>query len=255
VESEEDALNLEVPDVANSGIVPVVTEFNKLAVQKRLDGEHFDLMVPLGGPFTFAGNICGVERFLKWVMKRPETAHHLLRLSTDYSLGLFQYWKDMFGTEGLLPFIGEPSASNQLIAPKQFEEFVLPYLKELHEKVLSMGYRHIYCHICGEANGNLPFWSQVPMGDPGIVSIGHEIDILTAAEYFPEDIIMGNLETTIIHTGTPHEVYEASKVIIEKGKKCPGGFAFSPGCELPPMAPPLNVWMMTKAANDAGWFG
>ena len=40
---------------------------------------------------------------LKWVMKKPEVAHHLLRLATDHSLSLFQYWKDMFGTGGILP--------------------------------------------------------------------------------------------------------------------------------------------------------
>jgi uroporphyrinogen decarboxylase len=92
------------------------------------------------------------------------------------------------------------------------------------------------------------------MGDPGIVSVGHEVDLLTAAEFFPGDVIMGNLEPSIIQTGSPHEVYQRSKLLIEQGMNCPGGFAFSPGCEMPPMAPPINVWMMSKAAEDAGWY-
>ncbi|MBW1768047.1 MAG: uroporphyrinogen-III decarboxylase, partial [Deltaproteobacteria bacterium] len=58
----------------------------------------------------------------------------------------------------------------------------------------------------------------------------------------------------IIQTGTPEEVYEASRTVIEKGKKLPGGFIFSPGCEMPPMAPIENVRMMTKAVNDYGWY-
>ena len=254
VETEEDVMNLRVPPVEDAGIVPLVTAFNKLAVQKGAGEGLFDLLLPVGGSFSIAGNLCGPEKLCKWVLKKPDVAHHLLRLATIHCLGLFQYWKDTVGTEGVLPFIGEPAASNQLISPQQFEKFALPYLKELHEKILDMGFKHIYCHVCGEANANLPFWAQIPMGDPGIVSFGHEVDILTAAEYFPNDVIMGNLEPAIIQTGTPQEVYEASRALIEKGKQCPGGFAFSPGCELPPKAPPLNVWMMTKAANDFGWY-
>ena len=39
-----------------------------------------------------------------------------------------------------------------------------------------------------------------------------------------------------------------------KGKKCSGGFIFSPGCDLPPTILPINAWMMTKAARDFGWY-
>ena len=109
-------------------------------------------------------------------------------------------------------------------------------------------------HICGEHNENLPYWAQIPMGDPGIVSFGHEVDLEKAAEYFPNDIIYGNLEPAIIQSGTPEQVYEAAKVVIEKGKKAPGGFILAPGCEMPPRAAPENVMAMTRAVNDFGWY-
>jgi uroporphyrinogen decarboxylase len=92
------------------------------------------------------------------------------------------------------------------------------------------------------------------MGDPGIVSIGHEIDLQTAAEYFPYDIVAGNLDPTIIQTATPEKVYKAYREVIEKGKTLPCGFIFAPGCELPPMAPVENIEAMTKAVNDFGWY-
>jgi uroporphyrinogen decarboxylase len=65
---------------------------------------------------------------------------------------------------------------------------------------------------------------------------------------------MGNIEPAIIQSGTPQQVYELSRICIEKGKKIPGGFILAAGCELPPKAPPYNVWMMTKAINDFGWY-
>ena len=91
-------------------------------------------------------------------------------------------------------------------------------------------------------------------GDPGIVSFGHEVDLTKAAEYFPNDIMAGNLNPTIIQEETPEEVYEASREVIEKYKTLPGGFMFAPGCELPPMAPVDNVRAMTRAVNDVGYY-
>jgi uroporphyrinogen-III decarboxylase len=49
-------------------------------------------------------------------------------------------------------------------------------------------------------------------------------------------------------------VYQLSKRAIEKGKKAPRGYMLMSGCEIPPMSPPYNVYMMTKAVNDFGWY-
>ena len=97
-------------------------------------------------------------------------------------------------------------------------------------------------------------WSQIPFGDPGIVSIGHEVDIETAAQYFPNDIIFGNLEPVILQAGTPDEVYEASRKVIQKGKQIANGFIFAPGCEMPPHTPDDNVYAMNRAVEDFGWY-
>jgi uroporphyrinogen decarboxylase len=92
------------------------------------------------------------------------------------------------------------------------------------------------------------------MGNPGIVSIGHEIKLETAAEYFSNDIIFGNLEPAIVQTGMPDEVYEATKKNIQEGKGLSGGYIFSAGCELPPRSPVENIKAMNKAVNDFGWY-
>ena len=254
VDTPEDAINLKMPDVKNSGIIPIQMEFQKMSSQESLDNKPFNVTIFGVGPFTIANDIPGTEKFAKWLLKRPEAAHHLLRLATDYAIEVAQYWKDTFGTDGVLPWDAEPTAANQIISPKQFEQFALPYIKEFHEKLLAMGYKTIYEHICGEQNLNLPYWAQIPMGNPGIVSIGHEVELETAGEYFPGDIILGNLNPAIIQEGTPEEVYHASRKVIEKGKKLPGGFIFAPGCELPPKASPVNVMAMTRAINDFGWY-
>ncbi len=253
VETEDDVWNLTVPDVKTAGIIPLMREFYKLSSQERLDNKPFNVSPVVGSAFTRAGNICGVDKLCIWLLKKPDVAHRLLRLATDHSLDLAEYWKNLFGVDGILPFTGEATSCNDLISPRQFEEFNLPYIIEIHEKLLAMGFKHIQCLISGDHSANLPYWAQVPMGDPGIVRIPHEIDLETAYEYFPNDIIVGNLEPAIIQTSTPEEVYRATSQVLEKGKTLPGGFVFSQGDDLPPMAPPVNVMAMTRAINDFGW--
>jgi len=65
---------------------------------------------------------------------------------------------------------------------------------------------------------------------------------------------MGNIAPTIIQTGTQEEVYEATRKVIEQGRKCPGGFMLGPGCEMPPRAPADNVWAIMQAVSDFGWY-
>lgn len=248
VNSAEDVDKVRFAPVADNSYVRMMMEFSRLA-----DRQGLPVVPHAGTPLTQTENLCGPQLLLTWMIKKPELVHRMLRMVTDYMLDVVRYFMETFGTERLIVFTAGSVESNQLISPKQFREFALPYLKESYEKMLGLGVKHIFTHICGDQNLNLPYWSQVPLGNPGIVSIGHEVDIATAIKYFGDTcIIAGNLETTVIQQGTPQRVYELAKKCIEEGKKALRGYVLMPGCELPPNAPPYNVYMLRKAINDFG---
>ena len=249
VQSEEDVWKLKVPDVKTAGILPSAMQCSRLQ-------EKYGLPISFrsGGILTEVGYITGIERMCRWMIKKPELVHRLCRIVTDFHAAIAEYWVDTFGPERILAEGVTPTEANQVISPKQFQEFGFPYQKEVHDKLFTLGVKHTWAHICGEQNLNLPYWAQIPMGDPGIVSFGHEVDLDTASQYFPNDILMGNVEPAIIQVGTPEEVYELSRVCIEKGKRHSAGFILGPGCQMPTKAPPYNVWMMRKAINDFGWY-
>lgn len=253
VEKEEDVNNLKWPG-PDSGFIPIGDKFYGIARKEMLDNEPFNAQIGTMGGYGLACNLVGVEKFLKWMIKRPAVAHDLIRKLTDWTLEGFDMQKKMLGTEGVLCFFGGPTASNVLISPRQFKEFVLPSAKEEQEKLRALGYKTTFAHICGEHNDNLPYWAEVDFGDPGIISIGQEIKLETAAKYFPDDIILGNLDPALVQTGTPDEVYEATGKVVEEGKKLGGRYIFSTGCDLPPMSPVENVRMMSKAVDDYGWY-
>ena len=251
VQSEKDVWELKLPDVKTAGSVPKNMELSKLQ-----EGEAGMPIVPTIGPcvLTVSGSLAGVEQLTRWMIKKPALVHHLVKLAAAYAVNIARYWVDAFGPECLIYYIPAPTESNQIISPKQFEEFVLPYQKEVHEKVLAMAIKHLLVRICGEQNLNLPLWSQIPMGDPGIVSLGHEVDLETGGKHFPKDIIVGNVNPSILHLGTSEEVYELSKICIEKGKKALGGSMLAPGCTMSPFTSSYNYWVMHKALNEYGWY-
>jgi len=250
VQSEADAERLEVPDIKTAPSIKLAMEFSQIC-----ERHHRPIMFALGSPFTWAGNLCGLDQLCRWMMKKPEIAHRLLRVTTDYCLQIAQYWVDTFGAQRITPLVPTPAESNDVISPKQFEEFAFPYMKELSEKVLAMGIRRFNYHLCGEQNLNLPLLAQIPMGKSALVSFGHQVDLTTAIKYFGDKyIIVGNIEPAAIQNGTPQQVYELCRQCIEKAKNAPNGFVLCPGCELPPMAPPYNVYMLKKAVYDFGWY-
>lgn len=249
VQSEEDVEHLELPDVAVAGSIPRTMEFSKLQHAAGLV-----CSISVGTPFLIAGNICGIDKLSRWLLKKPALAHRLLRLATDFGVAVAKYWLDTFGADNVDIRESAPTDSNQVISPKHFRDFSFPYLMELHEKVLGLGARYVYSHICGEHNLNLPMWSELPFGDPGMAGFGHEVDVTKAIEMIGDKcVIVGNVEPRILQTGSPREVYDRSREVIEKGKHAPRGFILATGCELPPRAPAANVFAMKKAINDFGW--
>jgi uroporphyrinogen decarboxylase len=250
VKTESDVSKLEMPNPKTAEGVILAMKFARLQAAHGLP-----IWFLSRSPFTVAGNLCGLEQFLRWLVKKPELCQRLMRLAIDHILNVLRCWVETFGVENVFVFNSSPSESNQLISPKQFEKFPLPYHVEYNERLKTMGIKHFYLHVCGDQNLNLPYLADLsPWAHPSILSFGHEVDLDVAARYFPHDIIYGNIQPAVIQTGTPQEVYELCRTAIEKGKRFPGGFLLGTGCDIPVASPPVNVFAMTRAVNDFGWY-
>jgi len=247
VQNLEDLEKLTLPDVRTAGCLPRMMEFAKM--QEKAGTQ---IAFIYGSPFTFCANLCGADKFLEWAAVEPDSVHKVMRLMTDHLKQVADLFINEFGAERVLPRVASPT--DGLISPRMYERLVLPYRKELHEYALGKGVRHIYDHICGEQNKNLPHLASLPWGDPGILSFGHEVDLLHAAELFPNEIICGNINPAIIVKGTAEEVYSACKENILKGKQIKSGYIFMGGCDIPATVPPYHIYLMSKAAAEFGGY-
>jgi uroporphyrinogen decarboxylase len=250
VHSPEDIETLAMPDPENLERLKPAMAFS------RLQKEHgLPISFVSRSPFTVASNICGLSQFSKWMIKKPELCERLIKMAFDHTFNVLSLWIREFGTDDFIFLMSSPCESNQVISPKQFEKFALPWHHQFHEKLRDLGIQRFWFHICGEQNKNLPMYAEaMPWAHPSILSFGHEVDLESAAGHFPEDIIFGNIEPAVIQTGTPRDVYDLAVTAIEKGKKAPGGFVLSAGCELPVATPPINLYAITKAVHDTGWY-
>ncbi len=250
VKTEADIERLRLPDPRTAGRIPLALRFARLQAEQGLPVYFFSR-----SPFTMAANIAGIDRFLRWTMKRPELCEQLLALSIDHIFNVLGLWVDTFGAERVFAWMSSPTESNQLVSPRIVKKFALPYHLAYHRRLADLGVRRFGFHICGEQNLNLPLLAEAcPWSHPSVLSFGHEVDLETAAAHFPKDILFGNIEPAVIQTGTPEAVYALCRAAIEKGKNAPGGFILGPGCGLPVGAPPVNVYAMTRAVHDFGWY-
>jgi len=247
----EDVKKLKLPDVKTAGILPLVMKFSRLQEERSL----LPITFPCGSPFSYAGNIVGIDQLCRWVIKEPDCVHMLLRLCTDHILQVAEYWIETFGPERMVAHEILPFESNMVISKKHFVKFALPYLMELHNSILDMKIKRFFSHICGEQKFNLAQLEQIPMGERSIVSFGPEVSLTTAIEHFGDRcIIAGNIDPTALQNGTFREVYDLSRKCIEEAKFSPCGFILAPGCDLSPITPQENIYAMMEAVLDFGYY-
>jgi len=207
-----------------------------------------------GSPIFEAVQMVGTDNLMRWFRKEPETVDRLLTLITDYILRIADIFIDEFGPESISAFEAFPTESHAFVSPKIFERFTLPQEVRIHEHLLARGVNTWVIHLCGDHAKNLHLWREsVPLPERPIISIGTEMDLLEVGAVFGENsIVGGNVPTTLLQTGTPDQVVEASRLCIERGRQHPGGFVLMPACGLPPYAQPANVHALIEAARRYG---
>jgi uroporphyrinogen-III decarboxylase len=223
-------------------MLPMALRFSELQRERGLP-----ISVVLGGVFTIAANMCGMDNLFPWMIQEPALVHRLMERSRLHLLEVACHWTEHFGAASVTPIMWEGMATHRLMSPRQFEEFVLPHQRWLHEQILGLGVRGVLCHICGEQGPQLALWASVPMGAPGIVSVGPEVELGEARRHFPEAILMGNVDPGLLRDGEPQEVRHWALRCLEQGAHHRAGFILAPGCDLQMDVPAVNLEALVEA--------
>ncbi len=209
---------------------------------KALAGDRKYLLGDIAGPFTMAAVMVGTQDFIMLMLDEPELVEELMDFTTCVSAEMFHILHEN-GCDIAMP--AEPVASGSLISQGMFEEWVVPALKNLKEKLTE--YKYFFTHVCGASGQRVK-----PLREAGVraFSCDYLVDLDTAlGEAGGELLIMGNINPAgALLTGTAEEIYgeACARIRTAKGR----GYILAPGCDMGSATPLENVKMLFKACQD-----
>lgn len=247
--SVQEIKNLNIPNIEVAEGASRILKFNKICYENGLG-----VGISAGSPMNIVQYIVGTDTLLRWFIKEPNAVHELLKIATEYIIYTAKYYINEFGRGNVSAGMSFPMECNAIMSPKTFEKFSIPYIKKIFEVYKELGIKIGSIHLCGNHKKNLKYWkNEIKIEKRTLITTGYEMDLKDLADYFGEDyIIGGNVKNTTLQRGTPDEVYDEARQIIEKMKFNKGGFVLTPDCTLMTTTPAVNLHAMIKAARDFG---
>lgn len=199
-----------------------------------------DVAPSIGGPFTIAANLRGVEQFLRDLRKEPEQVQRLLRLVTD----TMKNCVDMVApfADGIR--LADPVASPALISPRYFQELVYPYLVEIMEYAEEKTGKRPSLHICGNTKKVWEYFREMPIR---AISLDNIMDLGEAKEALGDRMtIVGNLPPVeCLLEGSEETLREEIRRETDLAKGSPKGYISASGCDVPYNTDlkKLDIWM------------
>ncbi|MEM3907607.1 MAG: uroporphyrinogen decarboxylase family protein [Nitrososphaerota archaeon] len=240
VKTPEDIERLDMPNLSKN--LRTKNNFEMAHYLRKMLSKERYVYVTLTLPFTLAGELRGVEALMLDILKRPTNVHKLLNFTTKV---LIEYAKlsSQIGIDAI--FWCDPTASADLISPKHFKNFVVPYTKEILQKTRDLGMK-AFLHICGNTSDRLEAILDL---SPDLMSFDTKVDLSIAKTVLNKKVpIMGNVSTTDLLMKGPLDIINASKECIKRAGKV--GFMLGAGCDIPIDSPIENVKALCDGAKQ-----
>ena len=194
------------------------------------------------GPFSLAGRLTEMSKFMLWAAMDPTATHALLEKGTTFLIDYAKAFKAA-GCNGII--MAEPAAG--LISPKMSKEFSANYIKRVVDAVQDESFIFVL-HNCGKTEKMVDVLLST---GASALHVGNAVDIRNILAQTPKHVpVMGNLDPAgIFRLGTTEIVYEAATALLERTAEFPN-FVLSSGCDIPPGTPLENVLAFFRALDD-----
>ncbi|MGB9594963.1 MAG: uroporphyrinogen decarboxylase family protein [Candidatus Poribacteria bacterium] len=201
------------------------------------------------GHLTIATCLRGSELYSD-IYEDPEYFHRLLSfihnavIIRNRALAEFFGHKAFNGKRG-----GFADDSIQLISLKTYKEMVMPYHKQWYSLWSEEGPHSM--HLCGDATRHFPTIVKELHVDS--FDTGFPVDFAWLRKAIGNDIeILGGPEVSILLNGTPEQVYNRTKEILQSGIMEGGRFILRDANNLPPNVPEENLSAMYNCCLEYG---
>ncbi|MCC6127115.1 MAG: hypothetical protein IT426_19310 [Pirellulales bacterium] len=259
VKTDADLSTLAAMDFIHSGINARQIAYRRamLAIAEKypvrfLGGEVFypgaeaSLTHTSDGPFGVAGDLMGQTELFLATKERPDFVRELLRIVTQK---LIEYL-DFCWEEELLPTPRDFAWTDDLavsLSAETYRDVVLPEERRLRfhfDGRLSL-------HMCGKTDHLLDIFAN-DLQIHEFQGYGYQVDLdRIAAAMGGRVVLIGNVNPMLIRGGTPRQVREATRNVIEILGPY-RGVIVQDGSNIPPGSPLENINAMMEAAERYG---
>ncbi len=198
------------------------------------------------GPFGVAGDLMGQTELFIAAKERPDFVVELLRIVTDK---LIEYL-DFCWEEENLPRPRDFAWTDDLavsLSAETFRQLVLPAEQRLRfhfDGRLSL-------HMCGTSDHLLEIFTD-DLKIHEFQGFGYQVPLHRVARVMGGRVtLIGNVDPMLVHSGTPEQVREATRKVIEILGPT-RGLIIQDGSNIPPGSPLENINAMTEAAELYG---
>jgi uroporphyrinogen-III decarboxylase len=185
--------------------------------------------------------------------RKPEELKKLLDLLTQPAINVTIDIAKLFPKYKIV-FIALHRGADGFMSLKQFEEFYWPTLTKVMDGLIKNGLIPMP-HFQGKYTDRFPYLEEYAKKNKGklIYRFGQS-DIIKAKELFGEYVCLrGNVPSSLLNVGTPHQVEEYMEYCI-KNLKPGGGYLIDADAGIPDEAKPENVKTMCNAAFKYGLY-
>lgn len=232
--------SIRIPNPRKTGRMPVVIQAVEILSKAiKAAGNEIPIFAAAIAPFSLAGQIRGVDKLMRDLIKDPAFAHELLEKCFQTCL-LYVNALEAAGADVIV--LNDPTASPDLVSPKYFGEFAKHYSKRITKQLCVPS----ILHICGNSSMILDQMAEVSNG----VSIDSQVEMKHLKQVLGNKAAaIGNIDVnSTLLFGSVEKINQSVLEIIEAGTDI-----LTTACGIVPRTPNSNLIAMVQAGKRYGW--
>lgn len=216
------------------GRLPTILKCTRILNQKMPDVPVIGNLV---GPLSFATSLVEATSLFKTLKQTSEDVHGLLDFLAENSI---RYGEALVKNGADIIVISDPSATGEILGPRLFSDFALPYLNEMITRMHALG-KPVIVHICGDVSS---VYEPLKRLTAECISVDSVVSIKEARDSLPGKKLMGNVSTILLQNGPIDKIETVSKNLLDFGIDI-----LAPACGLSAKTPVRHIKAMTETAR------
>jgi MtaA/CmuA family methyltransferase len=225
----------DIDSLKKSGRISAIVQAGGRLARKEPD---VPVIANLTGPISTAASMVDPMTFLKELRKDTENAHRVIDYVSDF---LIAYARLLIEGGATVIAIGDPTATGEILGPKMFEAYAVPYLNKVVDAIHGAD-RPVIVHICGDIRS---VKHLVPQIRSDALSTDALVNLRMLKEEYPELTTMGNLSTYLLQSGDADAVASQTTRLLRDGIDI-----IAPACGLSTSSPLENIRAMTCVVKE-----